>query len=75
MNGAGHPVSYRVDYPDRELNRVTTLLRIFVALPILIVLGTVSGGSWQWTYGEGTTAAAGAGGILVAGPLLMILFR
>jgi len=72
-----YPVRFSVDYPDRSLNRVTTAFRIFVAIPILIVLGTVSGGtSWQWSHGQGSTAmAAGAGGLLFFGPLLMILFR
>jgi hypothetical protein len=69
------PVRLSVDYPDRELNRVTTLFRLFVAIPILIVLGSVSGETWQWSYEQGKAAAAGAGGLLFFGPLLMILFR
>jgi hypothetical protein len=32
-------------------------------------------GVWQWSYDNGQTAAAAAGGLLVFGPLLMILFR
>lgn len=71
----GYSVQYSVDYPDRLLDRVTSLVRIFVAIPILIVLGSVSGGTWQWTYDEGTAVAAGAGGLLFFGPLLMIVFR
>ena len=39
-----YPVQFTVDYPDRPLNRLTTGFRIFVAIPILIVLGAVSGG-------------------------------
>jgi hypothetical protein len=72
-----YPVQFSVDYPDRPLNRVTTLLRIFVAIPILIVLGSVSGGdSWQWSMHERSgTVAAGAGGLLFIPPLLLILFR
>jgi hypothetical protein len=71
-----YPVRFSVDYPDRDLNRVTTAFRIFVAIPIFIVLGAVSGGTWEWSQGRGTTAvAAGAGGLLFFGPLLMILFR
>jgi hypothetical protein len=66
-----------VEYPDRPLDRVTTAFRIFVAIPILILLGAVSGGTWQSTTTDGrvTTIAAGAGGLLFFGPLLMILFR
>jgi hypothetical protein len=70
-----YPVQFSVDYPDRPLNRVTTFFRIFVAIPILIVLGAVSGGTWQWSYENGTAVVAGAGGLLFFGPLLMILFR
>jgi uncharacterized protein DUF4389 len=58
-----YPVRFAVEYPDRQLNRLTTAFRIFTAIPIAIVLGAVSGGS------------AAAGGLLVGGPLLMILFR
>jgi hypothetical protein len=36
-------VRFAVDYPDRPLDRLTTGYRIFVAIPILIVIGTVSG--------------------------------
>jgi hypothetical protein len=75
MNGA-YPVQLAVDYPDRPLNRLTTAFRIFVVLPILVVLGTVDGSTWQWTNSNGTTQViAAAGGLLFAGPLLMILFR
>src|SRR5690348_17010563 len=70
-----YPVQFSVDYPGRPLNRLSTAFRIFLVIPIGIVLGAVSGGTWQWTYANGTTAvAAGAGGLLFFGPLLMILF-
>ena len=70
-----HPIRLSVDYPDRELNRMTTFFRLLVALPILIVLGSVSGEAWQWSYEQGTETAMAAGGLLFFGPLLMILFR
>ena len=64
MQQSAYPVQFSVDYPDRPLNRLTTGFRIFVAIPILILLGTVSGGTWQWSHGKGTTVvAAGAGGL------------
>ena len=76
MDGTAYPVSFSVDYPGRELNRVTSFFRIFAVIPIAIVLATVASGTWQWSYGHGTSAAAaGAGGLLFFGPLLMILFR
>jgi hypothetical protein len=76
MDGLPYPISFSVDYPDRALNRATTFFRIFTVIPIAIVLGTVSGGTWQWSYPNGTTAVvAGAGGLLLFAPLLMIVFR
>lgn len=76
MNGTSYPVSFSVDYPDRQLDRLTSFFRIFTVIPIGIVLGTVAGGTWEWSYRNGTSgAAAGAGGLLFFGPLLMILFR
>ncbi len=76
MQHVSYPVRFSVDYPDRALNRVTSAFRIFVAVPIIFVLAAVSGGSWQWSHGRGTSAAAaGAGGLIFFAPLLMILFR
>ena len=74
--GTSYPVSFSVDYPDRDLDRMTSFFRIFTVIPIAFVLGTVDGGAWNWSYGSGTSGfAAGAGGLLFFGPLLMILFR
>jgi hypothetical protein len=70
-----YPIRFSVDYPDRPLNRVTTAFRIIVAIPIFVVLGAVSGGTWQWSSEEGSAVAAGAGGLLFFAPLLMIVFR
>ena len=73
---AQYPVQFSVDYPDRELSRVTTAFRIFMIIPIAIVLSTISGGTWQTSYRHSaTTTIAVAGGLLFLGPLLMILFR
>ena len=36
-----YPGRLSIDYPDRNLNRVTTFFRVFVAIPILIVLMAV----------------------------------
>src|SRR5213592_1740654 len=35
-----YPLTYAVDYPDRELNRLTTFFRIFTVIPAL------EAGSW-----------------------------
>ena len=71
-----YPVNLSVEYPDRPLDRLSTAFRIFVAIPIMIVLGTVSGTTWSYYSSSGTVhVVAGAGGLLFLGPLLMILFR
>jgi hypothetical protein len=76
MQQAAYPVQFSVDYPDRPLNRLTTAFRIFVAIPILIVLASVSGETWVWASStKKTLVVSGAGGLLFFGPLLMILFR
>jgi Domain of unknown function (DUF4389) len=73
---SSHPVTFFVDYPARELNRLTTGLRIFTAIPIYIVLASLGGFSGSWGGGPGVrTIAIGGGGLLFLPPLLMILFR
>jgi hypothetical protein len=75
--GTSYPVHFDVDYPDRDLNRLTTFFRIFTVIPIAIVLGAVDGGS-SWSNNAGHQVhwvAVGAGGLLFFAPLLMILFR
>jgi Domain of unknown function (DUF4389) len=76
MQQQTYPVRFSVDYPDRSLDRLGTGLRILVAIPILIVLMSVSGATFGWTYRNGRAASAGAGGgLLFLAPLLMIVFR
>ncbi len=74
----GHPVSFAVDYPDRDLNRVSTGFRIFAAIPIFILAASIGGGHFGGHYDAGTdssTLAVGGTGLLFLPPLLMILFR
>src|SRR5437588_10334834 len=75
MIDTGYPVQLSVDYPDRPLDRLTTFFRLIVAIPILIVLGTIAGGSYQAGGRSGMNVAAAGVGVLFFGPLLMILFR
>jgi len=74
-----YPVQFSVEYPDRDLDRLTTAFRIIVAIPILIVLGALGGAGWSsWSDGNGgngATMAAGGGGVLFFPALLMIVFR
>jgi hypothetical protein len=66
-----YPVEFSVEYPDRDLNRLTTGFRILWAIPILIVAATLSGGPGL----HAGTIAVGMGGVLFLPTLLMIVFR
>jgi hypothetical protein len=62
-----YPVQFAVQYPDRDLDRLTSALRIFTVIPIAIVLGAIGGYS--------STAAVSGTGLLFLPPLLMLVFR
>jgi hypothetical protein len=71
-----YPVSFSVAYPDRQLNRLTSALRVFTVIPIAIVLGSIAGYTNQYdASGESATVVVGGTGLLFVPPLLMILFR
>ena len=72
MLGSKYPVRFDVDYPDRDLNRLTTAFRLLWIIPIAIIAALVS----HTGIGAGDEISyATAGGILVAPTVLMILFR
>ena len=68
----GHPVTFSVDYPERQLNRLTTFFRIFTVIPIAIVVGLLPGSSLT-TYSY--EAAISMGSIVFVPLVLMLLFR
>jgi hypothetical protein len=70
-----YPATLTIDYPDRPLNRLTTFFRIFVVIPIAIILALVSGGNFDFSGMNSWTWQFGAGGILFLATLFMILFR
>jgi hypothetical protein len=72
-----HPVRFSVEYPDRPLNRLSTAFRIFIVIPIAIVLASIGGytGGDYGGGGDAPTIAIGGTGLLFLPPLLMILFR
>src|SRR3954471_437265 len=71
-----YPVAFDVEYPDRQLNRLTSFFRIFTAIPIVIVLAAIGGVSEvNDAAGDTTTVAASGSGFLILPPLLMLLFR
>jgi hypothetical protein len=73
--GPGYPLEFDVEYPDRDLNRLTTAFRIFTVIPIAIVLGSIGGSTTVTSGSHTTTFAAGGSALLVIPPLLMIVFR
>ena len=72
---SGYPIQFDVDREVGTRNRVTVAFRLVLAVPIAIVLGAVSGGVISSAGGNSESTVAGAGGLLVVGPALMILFR
>jgi Domain of unknown function (DUF4389) len=69
-----YPVQFDVDFPTRPLDRLTTGLRIFAAIPILIVLGLITRDFVQ-TGDHDTMSFGGAAGLLFLPLVLMLLFR
>ena len=65
-----YPVQFSVDYPEEARDRLSVFLRFIMVIPILIVIGAVSGQS-----GGIPSFGGAAGGTLLFAPLLMIVFR
>jgi hypothetical protein len=72
---SSYPVQFDVDFPARPLDRLTTAFRIFVAIPILIVLGTLVGATLRSSSETTSYTLATGGGILFLPVVLLILFR
>ncbi len=71
---AGYPATLEIDYPDRELDRLTTLARLITVIPIAIVLGLMMGPSPDAGSGSHNHVLA-AGGFVSAATALMLVFR
>ena len=67
-----YPARLEIDYPDRELNRLTTFFRPFMVIPIAIILVLISGAVTDW--GKDCYSLP-SGGILFLPTALMLLFR
>lgn len=65
-----HAVPYaaqlEIDYPDRELDRVSSFFRVFYAIPVAVLVGLISGGESYWLA---------TSSILFVPTALMIVFR
>lgn len=71
-----YPVTLAVDYPERQ-SRWKTLLRLFLAIPVLLFLMVLSGGFWagHWPDGRGATYSAGAAGAVTLAIWVTIVLR
>jgi hypothetical protein len=73
-----YPVQFDVDYPDRDLNRLSTAFRIFAAIPILILSWFLTGSgtaNWGWGGHDTRTVAFSTAGVVVLPIVLMLVFR
>jgi hypothetical protein len=69
---SSYPVTFSVEYPERQLNRLTTFFRIFAVIPIAILVALLPGGSiGSYDYG----VAASTGALIFVPIVLMLLFR
>jgi hypothetical protein len=70
-----YPASLSVDYPDRELNRLTSFFRLIVIIPIGILLCLVSGAAFSGEEDHALVGMFSAGGVLFLATMLMLVFR
>lgn len=67
-----YPVLLEIEYPDRELNRLTTLLRPLMVVPVAILLALLAG---PVVHANSEDYSFASGGILFLPAALMIVFR
>jgi hypothetical protein len=72
-----YPARLDVDYPEQH-NRVTTLFRLVLVIPIAIIYGVLTAGQSRTVHEHGHATTTTSGGIaagLIVATALMILFR
>ena len=71
-----YPVRFSVDYPEGPRNRLTALVRIILAIPILLIVALVSGysSSGNLTIDQATSPLV-VGGVVWSATILILLFR
>ena len=70
-----YPVRLSIDYPDRDLNRLTTFFRIITVIPIAIIISLLSSANYGWDGESGVTYRYAAAGLVFVPVVLMLLFR
>ncbi len=78
MQETPYPARLDIDYPER-LDRLTTLLRLIWAIPILVIIGLIASSETVLRIGEQgeriRTTGTNIAGSLAAATALMIVFR
>jgi hypothetical protein len=69
---SGFPATLEVDYPDRQLDRLTTFFRLFTVIPIFVILALLTR---SVVHGGSASHVVGSGGIVFLATVLMLLFR
>jgi hypothetical protein len=76
METSAYPTTLEIDYPDRELNRLSTLARLILVIPIAVVLGLVLGPSPSAASAPSNHhGCIAAGGFVSVATALMLVFR
>ena len=69
-----YPVSLNIDYSEKS-NRLTVLFRLFLAIPILIILALLTSSSYESEQATKEVERVYSVGIIIIPTLLMIVFR
>jgi hypothetical protein len=70
-----YPVSLTVEYPEGPRNRVTVFFRLFLAVPVIVLLNMFVGSPWSYNFGWNAQALVTVGGFIFLPTLLVLLFR
>jgi Domain of unknown function (DUF4389) len=71
---SSYPVQFDVDYPSKPLNRLTTALRLLIAIPIVVVLTMLSGQAFG-DNGQSERELVIGGAAVFVPLVLMLVFR
>ena len=71
-----YPADLKIDCPEKPLSRLTTFFRIWVAIPILIIMALLTGPTYRWQQDDSRWVSEAAGIAIVFLPVvLLLLFR
>jgi hypothetical protein len=71
---ASYPVSLKIDHPERDLNRLTSVFRVVPIVPVAIILVLVCGPGWD-SAKDAWRFPFAVDGIVFLPIVLMLLFR